>query len=207
MALDLTTMRTAVRTRLGNPSTDGFFSDAQLTDLVNEALQVISAEADWPWQEATTTFSTAAGTNTYTPPTDWIQTRALVIDGYDAMEYRTLAEIREYLTTSQDVPTAYTVSGETLLLRPTPDGVYTVRHDYVKSEPALANDTDAPLMPNQWRYSIVAFACHLAHMRQGDTGRAAGALAEYASWKQRMLRQRRRSSGPMRVRIRAGQVF
>jgi hypothetical protein len=211
----LTELRAAVRTRIGVPTADSFYPDATLTDLVNEALAAVSAEADWPWLQASTTFATVAGTATYTPPADWDRTRALTIDGYDAMDYRTLPEIREYLSTIRGVPRVYTVSGEDLLLRPTPDSTYTVAHDYIVTEAPLVLDADTPLMPAQFHYSIVAFAVHLAHARNNEigsyrgavTGAAAAALAQYAQWLTRMHKHRRRSSGPMRVRVRAGGIL
>jgi hypothetical protein len=213
--MNLAQTRDAVRTRLGVPTSDSFFSDQVLTDLVNEALQAVTAEADWPWLQTSTTFPTVAGTSTYTPPTDWSQTRSLCIDGYDAMDYRSLSEIREYLSTQRGVPTVYTVSGEVVLLRPTPDAAYTVTHDYLKGEPALVNDTDRPIMPSVFHYAIVAFACHLAHARNNEigsyrgaiTGNAAASLSQYHNWLERMMSARRRTSGPMRVRVRGGSIL
>lgn len=205
--MNLEQLQDAVRVRLGVPSSDTFYTQPVLTDLVNEAVQAISSEADWPWLQTSTSFSTSSGTGTYTPPADWVETRALCIDGYDAMEYRTIAEIREYPTTVTDVPSVYTVSGDAILLRPVPGGTYTVTHDYVKNEQTLVTPADVPLMPTQFRYSIVHMACHLAFLRSGDVNRATAALADYNGWKQRMLRQRRRSGGPIRIRVRPGGGF
>src|SRR5688572_2366993 len=98
-ALTFATMLTAVRTRIGNPSTDGFYTDAQLGDLTNESLQIYTTEADWPWLQATTTFTTSDGTATYSPPAEWMKTRMLTIDGYDPMAERSLGEIREVALT------------------------------------------------------------------------------------------------------------
>lgn len=202
--MNLAQLRDSVRTRIGVPAGDTFYTDQTLTDLLNEALSAISTEADWPWLQLSTTFSTVAGTGTYTPPADWTETRSLCIDGYDSIDPRSLAEIREYLTTDSDVPRVYCISGDTILLRPIPNSVQVVTHDYVKNEALLVTDTDAPLMPSQFHYAIVAFACHLAYLRSGDVQRATAALSDYGSWKQRMLRQRRRTAGPIRVRVRAG---
>jgi hypothetical protein len=205
--LNFAQLREAVRTRIGVPPNDSYFTDVVLSDLVNEALQAITAEADWPWLELDTTFTTVAGTDTYTPPADWTDTRVLGIDGQDAMEWRPLAEILEEPTTHRGMPSRYTVSGEKLILRPVPDGAYTVRHHYVKNEQTLVTDADVPLMPTQFRYAVAALAAHLALMRSGDTARAASQLAEFQGWLKRMMQQRRRSRGPLRVRVRAGQVI
>lgn len=210
--MNLAQMRDAVRVRIGVPASDTFSTDPVLTDLLNEALQAVASEADWPWMQAATTFVTSDGTGTYTPPDDWARTRSLCIDGYDSMEWRSLAEIREYLTTLKAVPMVYTVTGEDILLRPVPNGTYTVTHDYLIEEPALVSDTDTPIMPSQYHYAIVAFACHLAHARNNEvgsyrgviTGSAAAALSQYHQWLERMMSARRRTVGPIRVRVRAG---
>ena len=200
-------MRTAVRTRLGVPAADTFFTDAVLTDLVNEALQAISTEVDWPWLEASTTFSTANGTATYTPTAGWMRTRSLCIDGYDGMEWRSLTEVREIPTTVTGVPCIFNVNVEQLTLRPVPNGVFTVTHDYIKVEPALALTSDTPLMPAQFHYAIVSLACHLGHLRSGDVNRAVAAMADYQGWLKRMVDNRRRQTGGLRVRVRPGGGF
>lgn len=205
--MNLAQIRDAIRTRIGVPTGDTFYTDQVLTDLANEALSAISTELDWPWLETSTTFTTVSGTGTYTPPVDWSQTRSLCIDSYDAMEWRSLPEIREYPTTVLDLPRVYTVSGDQLLLRPVPSGAYTVTHDYVRTEQTLVTDADVPFMPNEFRYSIVAFACHLAYLRSGDVQRAIAALGDYTAWKARMASARRRTRGPIRVRVRPGSVF
>lgn len=202
--MQLSELRTAVRTRLGVPSTDGFYTDAQLTDLVNEALQVISTERDWPWLSTSETITTVSGTATDSPPAGWMKTRSLCIDGYDPMEQRSLLEIRGVPTTDRGMPTIYDISGDVLIFRPVPDGVYSIIHDYFKVEPSLTADADTPLMPTQFHYSIVAKASELAHLRQRDNTRAGAQLAEYNAWLGRMLDNRRRTSAPTRIRVRPG---
>lgn len=205
--MNLAQIRTAVRTRLGVPEGDTFFTDQALTDLVNEALAAISSEADWPWLQGSTTFTTTAGDSEYDTPADWAQTRSLCIDGYNPMDWIPLTEIRGYQSTEQGVPCAYTVSGDDLILRPAPNGTYTVIHDYIKEETTLVTDADVPYMPSGFRYSVVAYATHLAFVRAGDVQRATAAMADYAGWKNRMMAQRRRQRGGLRVRVRPGGAF
>lgn len=205
--MQLSELRTAVRTRLGNPSTDGFFSDANLTDLANEALASVATERDWPWLCVSTTFPTVAGTAAYTPTSGWMKTRLLTIDGYDPLEERSLAEIRGIPSSERGRPTLWAVSGDQLILRDVPDGVYTVIHDYVKVEPALSGDADTPVMPSSFHYAIVAKAVELAHLRQSRADRAREAAEEYAGWVVRMLDNKRRSTAPRRVRVRPGRIF
>lgn len=205
--MNLEQLRGAVRTRIGVPESDTFFTAPVLTDLVNEALQAISAESEWPWLETSTTFATVNGTATYTPPADWVATRSLCIDGFDAMEWRSLTEIREWPTSIVDVPRYFNVNAEVLTLRPVPGAVNTVIHDYFKNEQTLVTDADVPLMPSSYHYSVVAYACHLAYLRSGDVQRATAALADYQGWNKRMNERRQRQTGGLRVRVRPGGGF
>lgn len=202
--MTLTEMRTAVRVRLGNPSTDGFFTDAQLNDLINEALQSISSEDDWPWLQTSENISLVAGTATYTPNANWIRTKQLFIQEGEPFVMLTLAEINEYGIQSTGTPDVYTIYGEQLVVRPVPQTAATLIHQFIRKEAALALDADTPLMPSMFHYSIVAFATYMAHLRQGYTARADAELKAYQAWYKRMVSFRRRSQVPMRVRVRPG---
>ncbi len=204
-ALTFATMLTAVRTRIGNPATDGFFTDAQIGDLVNESLQYNNTLADWPWCKATTTLNTVAGTATYDPAaaTGWMKTRALTIDGYDSMQQLSLQEIREQPTTVTGTPTSWALENELIHLRPVPNAVQVVIHDYFKIEPELSG-TAEPLMPASFRWAIVEYAAYLAHMRQGDMGAADRALARHDKWYNAMADHRRRTTTPKKIRVRPG---
>lgn len=204
----LTDMDTAVRTRLGNPSTDGFFSTAQVTDLVNEALLTIGTEADWPWlQSVGTAITTVAGTATYSiSDTGYTSTRGLCIDGSDPLEERQLAELRGMPTTDRGQPAFFAIAGSTIHLRPVPDAVYTIVHDIVTSEVALSG-SGTPALPAAYYYAVVAKATELAHLRQRDTARAQAALAEYNAWMQRMRDNLHRTKAPKRIRVRPGRAL
>jgi hypothetical protein len=200
-------LRNAVRIRLGNPSAEGFFTDPVLNALVNEALQVVSAEEDWPWLQAATTFSTVAGTQAYSPPSDWARTKALIIDGAYPIEWLPLTDIRSIPVATTGAPTCFTVFAEELLLAPVPNGAYTVKHDYYVSEAALTAETDTPLLPASFHYAVVAKATELGHLRQRDIDRAGAELAEYNSWVVCMRTHLSRSSAPKRIRVRPGSAF
>lgn len=201
--MTLAEMITAVRTRLGNPSTDGFFSDAHLTDLINEALQAISSEDDWPWLQASDNISLVAGTSAYTPIAGWVRTKQLFIQEGDPLTMIPLAEIDSYGIQTTGTPDVYTIFGEQILVRPVPQTAATLIHQYVKTEPILAG-TASPIMPVMFHFSIVAFACYLAHLRQQRNELAQLEHRAYDDWYKRMVSFRRRSQVPMRVRVRPG---
>lgn len=197
-------LRDAVRVRLGTPESESFYLSQPLDDLINEALSTISAEGDWAWLQTTETISTVAGTRFYTPATNWQTTKALSIQEYDAMIYLSLQEIRNWPDATRDVPMFYTVYQNQLYLAPTPSAVYQLRHDYLRTEPLLRDNTDTPLMPGVYHYAIIACAVHLSHLRSGDLPRAQAAQAEYASWLKRMEGQKIKTTSSLKVRVRPG---
>lgn len=201
----LETMRDAIRVRLGVPENETFYFSENLDDLINESLQTISAEYDWPWLQASETINTVYGIRFYAPlDPNWATTKALSIQGYDAMVFLDLQEIRNWPDDTFDVPMFYTIYTEQLYLAPTPSAVYALRHDYIKGEPLLRDNTDTPIMPALYHYSILSFACHLAHLRSGDLPRASAALQEYNAWLKRMESHRMKSTSSVKIRVRPG---
>lgn len=204
--MNLPALVTAVETRIGNPSTDGFYTTAQKEDLVNEGLSLISTDHDWPWLFGTANVSAVAADGDYAVPADWCRTRSLVIDGYAPLVLLSAQEIRAISTTDRGQPLYYTIDDDQILVRPLPDASYTIIHDYVKVEPILAT-TATPLMPAQFHYAIVAAAASLAFLRAGDGGRAAAAERAVQAWLQRMRSFKRRAAGPRRVVVRPGSAI
>lgn len=209
MAETLVKMRTSVRNRLGVPSSDSFYTDAILTDFINEAVQAIDAEESWPWTQVGTTFVTSATTPTSTStgdnnmPTGWKRTKNLVIYGFEP--FVLIAQQDADQITAIGRPLQYCIVNDKIRIRPFPDGVYTVVHEYYTVEPELVNDSDEPLLPNQFRKAIVDYATYLAHERSSlEPQRVNEALARYNMWIQRMRQWRRRISAPQKVRVRPG---
>lgn len=198
-------MRTAVRTRMGVPAADAFYTDAVLTDLLNEALFSVSSENDWPWLRATETINTVSGTSIYTPAANWNRTKNLVISGYEPLVW--VSENELDVITGSGAPERFTMNGDTIEMKPIPDGVYAVTHRYWRNETILSADGDTPAMPASFHYSIVAFAAYLAHNRAHEIDRANQELNVYKLWLERMQSYRRRSAGPIRPRVRPGSGF
>lgn len=209
--MNLAQMRTAVLSRVGVPASDSFFTAQVLNDYINEAVTAFCAEDFWPWMEGTESLTTVAGTATVTPAdSTWHLTKALYISGFEPLLLSNLQDV-DYVTV-QGQPVAYVVFQDKIVLSPTPDGVYTVTHQYYKQEPLLVNDTDTPLCPAEFHWAIVAYAAHMALLRAGEvsyyrgniTGRAAALYQEYEQWLARAREHRRRSAQPLRPRVRSG---
>lgn len=210
--MNLEQIRDSIRIRLGVPTNDNFYTDVVLDDLVNEAIQAISIEADWPWLQDSATITTAAGTQAYTPTVDaghvWLRTRVLTpTDRGEPLSLRSLSEIREYLSTDQAEPQYYCVSGEQILLAPIPNAVKTITHDYVRQETPLVNNTDEPALPLPFRYAIVHLAAAMGHLRQNQPERWGSEMRSYNEWLGRMNKSIQRVTANKRVRVRRGSML
>lgn len=187
--MDLTALRTAVRTRLGVPSTDPQLTDANLTDLVNAANHYLETEWDWPWLETTEDIATVIGTATITPAAGWMRTIDLRISNGVVLNRRPIEELDFLASAGTGEPRLWCVAGGTITLFPTPSAVLTLKHRYVRSEPDLASGGDTPLVPASFHSAIVEYAAHLAYRRTRSDDKAKIALDAYGTWLEQMKRR------------------
>lgn len=199
-------LQTRVRNRLGTPADDQGLPVNTLIDFINEANLQIAMEHDWPWRFTSATITTAAGDGEYALPTDHLRTRMLRIGDSRPLRERVLFDLEQtfYAADYRGQPTDYTVEGDSILLRPIPDGVYTVSHFYLTVEPALAKDSDVPLMPEMFQTAIVELAAYYAFRKVGYTEQAAIAEGAYQKWLQRMHDKVRRTRQTLTVTVRPG---
>lgn len=195
----------AVRTRAGLPDGDALAAEPAITEMVNEALAAIATERDWPWLETTRSFTTASDTGTYAAASDWVRTRSLKIADRAPLRSVSRAQLDYWYpaTNDTDQPRLYSVSAEQLVLRPIPDGAYTVTEVYYRSEPELSG-TMTPLMPAWAHYAIVEWATSLLLERTRDEDRAERAMRRAQDWIKRLQDDARRMTAPVGVRVRPG---
>lgn len=199
--MNFTELVTAVYNRLGVPSTDALLTSTIVGANVNEALQEINSEEDWPWLNATETLTTVAGTQAYALNALWLRTRSVtVLDDYPLERY-TEKELTDFwpFSSSTARPQGFAIEGGQILFGPIPNAVYSVRHRYVKMEATIASTT-VPLMPAQFHSSIVELAMHITLKRSREDARSQEALASYQRWLSKMRKERRRHTGPGRIR-------
>ena len=202
--MNLGQLRTEVYDRLGVPETDGQYPAAVLTRAVNAALNFIEAEQDWPWLTNTATLTTAAGTGDYLPPADWSRTVHLQRASYEKLQRVSIGELDSlWDPTTSGPPEAWCPWSERIFLRPVPDAAYAYTHRYIKVDPALVADADTPLMPARFHVAIAEIATWFLLRRSKEDGRAIGAKAAYDEWRARMADDRRRWSGPSKVKLRS----
>lgn len=199
-------LREASYDRIGVPQTDATNTTSVVDRLVNDALHEIEVMHEWPWLQTSTTIAASSGTGSYAVPADWLRTRYLQIDGDAVMEGYELGDLIARWPTSTDRgrPYEFTVDGDAVLLRPRPDTAYTVTHYYVKREPDLTSDDQSPLMPASFHVAIAEKAAEISFRRAGQMDRASVCGAAFADWERRMLTDRRRRSGMMRIKVRPG---
>jgi hypothetical protein len=184
--MDLTTMRTSVRYRLGVPSTDSFYTDAILTETINEALRWYTVQWDWPWLEKSETLTTVNGTATVSPAADYSATIAIVDSTGVALERKPIEELLRMGTGTAAIVRYYSVVSGTLHFRPVPNANLSPVHYYRASETVLSGNSDVPLMPSQYHEAIVEYATAIALERRGATAEAA-ARREFANtWVENM---------------------
>lgn len=187
--MDLSGFRSAIRTRLGVPSGDSFYTDSVLTDLTNSAIRFLSGEADWRWLEKSETLATATSDFDYAVASDYRRTIAISdADGVILLRKR-FDELQFMTTAEDDTPHFFSVYGSNVHVRPVPNSVFNLTHYYVGEETALSSDTDTPALPTRWHDVAVEYAVYLAKMRAGNFQEAEQNLAVYKAWVEVMKKE------------------
>lgn len=199
--MNFTELVTAVYNRLGVPSGDALLTSTIVGAAVNEALQEVNSEEDWPWFNATETIATVAGTAAYALNASWLRTRSVKISDDFPLERYSEEELSDLypFATSTNRPQGYAIEGGQLLVGPVPNGVYSLQHRYVKFEGTLSG-VQTPLMPAQFHSAIVELATHITLKRSRESLRAQESLANYQRWLSKIKKYRRRFTGPGRIR-------
>jgi len=193
--VDLTTFRTELRTRLGVPNGDAFFTDAVCTQLVNAGLHLVETEADWPWLEATEAINTAAGIENYQTAANALRTVTVRGPNSIVLERAPILEIERMNGTGS--PRYYAPFGAQLIVRPVPVAIEALVHRYIRTEPDLAGGADVPLLPASYHSAVVEAAAMFAFRREGRANDAQAARVTFDDWIAQMRRRAsRRSDDP-----------
>ena len=160
--MDLSTLRTRVRERIGNPDTTDV-TNATLNLRINEALVDILDNYNFNSTKVTgTTLVTVTGDYDYTLPTavDVLitvrdNTNGVKLTKRDRAWFDSLDAAADWVNAR---PTNYFRDGGTLYIYPPPDGAYTLRIRYRNATTELAADDDTPGIPLSWHPGIVLLA-------------------------------------------------
>lgn len=202
MAATLMQLRRLVRSRLGVPMGDDFFTDDMVDDHINLAIDSIEMEYRWPWQERIEQVTIDTATPDVVLPEGWRATHGL-FNGEVELSLVSALDVMTWAD-SHGAVRVWAPVGDSLLVRPIVDGPLTLTHYYQRDPVWLRDDTDIPDMPSQFSGAIVAKAAEMLSNREDNRAASAVHLADYERWIARMRRDLRRSTGPQRIRVRPG---
>jgi hypothetical protein len=201
-------LRRMVRSRLGVPPTDQMFTDDQLDDHINLAVETVDAEQRWPWHEHVQEIQVDEMSPDIPLGPDWRATRGVFIsDGNTELQVVSSSDVLSWpvgTTSANGRPAVWAPVGDRILIRPLASGPTVLTHYYYTQPTWLRADSDEPAIPDQFIGSVVAKAAELLSTREDDRAAAGAHNVEYNEWIGRMRRDVRRSTSPIRVRVRAG---
>lgn len=156
----------------------GFSDTAYATRInrfLNEAYLRVVRRVQYFQDEATSDFSTVAGTATYPQPADFGKDRSLRYnDGTHIGELQSVGlRTIDRSTPSSGVPRAYAIDGVSLHLYPTPDNVYALELRYWKIPALLVVDTDSPTIPDDYCDMLIFHAISRCFASEDDLQTAA----------------------------------
>lgn len=183
MGLSLAQLRSELRDHLGVDSTELIDADADL--LLNRSWWKVADNYKFKEKEATSSFNTVAGTESYALGTvaataESIQN--LSIKDVNSLDYDALTQIDETRfvgmrtanTSVRGKPEYYIHRGTNILLFPIPDAVYSIKIDYLAT---LADVSTALAVPQAWHEAVLYGAIWRGFAKFGDYNRSALAKA------------------------------
>lgn len=182
--MDLDTMRTSLRKKIGNPTT-GEVADADLTGYLNTAYRRIANRYAFRKMRGRATFDTVASTYQYSLPSNAVAVTA-VRNQTDKVKLDRIGEhqVARYTTdvTTEGSPVQYARFENYIQLFPVPDAVYTIEVYYKVVITALSANADVPVIPESWHEGIVLLARWVYYDEQPDYAKAQYALGVFKDW-------------------------
>lgn len=147
---------------------------------------------DWGFRESSGTFSTVAGTGTYSLPStvDLDSLKTLFRQSDQVPLQYVDYENWDGLGGLSGLPGYYSVFQNLILLSPVPSQVTVIGFRYQLNPVNLANDSDLPVIPAKWHHVIVDGAAYRAKLFLGDDD-FREQLARYEQGIKRMIHHNR----------------
>lgn len=184
--MDLLTMRTRLRKRVGNPTTTDV-PDVDLNEAINSAYSDVAVRYKFHKVRRLCTFNTVIGQAKYGLPVDCFA--VLRVRDNTNKKNLTKAGDREYASrtnTTNGKPGKYIRYRDWITVEPPPDGVFEFELFY-KSKPVdLVADADQPVLPTAWHEGIIRLARYYHFDTVGDLPKAAVALQVFNFWTETM---------------------
>lgn len=174
----LSTLRTQVRRLiLEQDTTNTHFPDAELNDYLNQAIQFLGTQMEWPF--VTSTATAIQSQELYAVPDDFI---ALVEAYFDNTKLLILErdDMSGVSTSWQEDPDgkpriAYRADQSTIGLYPAPDSVnagLTIQMQYIQIPATLTQDTDVPNLHAAYQICLPFYAAFLCEVKLGNDKKA-----------------------------------
>lgn len=204
MATTFIQLREKTRSRLASVTDDLLVTDEELGTAVNNALQDLANERDWPWLENVTTIPTTEGTNTYDMPTDAARIHMLWYDGHPVLEAALYQDILRYFHTTnyEERPRRFAIVGDQLILSPIPRESDSLNVYYQRYEKTLSADGDVPYCPDNAVNTLITLAALDQAVRLRDQALTASLYQMLASQMERLYKVQYRSSIGPRIETR-----
>jgi hypothetical protein len=200
-------IRNLVRERYGLLAADAGLTDSVMNNLIDSGLRVLSLTYDWPWLETSNSVVTTAGTGAYSLPSDFLRSQTVVDQATGEMLTRVPMPSVWRRAVVQGRPDAYAIVGGSLVLAPTPDGVYTLNHRYYRQEPTLTSDASVPLVPDAYIDGLIHLVAAEAFRNARQMSRVEEAWAAWSRWLAVARDNINRSRAPLTVVVREGHPF
>lgn len=184
--MDLLTIRTEIRERLGETTEEDFWKDAQILRAVNEGLRRFSQEEKWPWLYTTYSGPTISSGNDTIELIDdvsiarhfsLILTKQGDTTGKIYVPRRITpgdgVRVRAEFAGSKQAPRFYYIThaikntyvtgdpeGIAMIAKvlPEPDAIYNVEYSFIRNPKMLAADTDQADIPDTYVEAVIAYA-------------------------------------------------
>lgn len=215
--ITLPLLRSKVLTRISANAADSYLTSDILDALINEAVQQVVSEADWPWLGTKTSFNGVVGQTDYVLSTILGPTWYRVHSIYDTvtgnlLDIRAVQEMDRLnfpVGATQGNATQYSIFGDILVLGPAPMDTRLLTVRWYQREPLLVGDNDVLIMPNtaNWYTGIVEYAAYLALRSVREDTRAESAYTAYTRWIARVRDEKLRWHESIRVRVRPGSMI
>lgn len=191
----------------------------QIINWVNSAWMDVQTKHDnWRFMRSSFTVNTTSGDGKYiiTDCTDTVSSAALTVAGFRTWERDTFkiylvsagSDTETDLTfidyqdwyyryntgaQSNSYPGYFSIDHDNgILLAPKPNGIYTLRGEYMKAATLLSGDNDEPEMPAEYRMAIV----YRAMMKYGRYAGAAEVFTDGQAEYTRLMREMTRTQRP-----------
>jgi hypothetical protein len=181
--VDLQTMRTRLRERIGSPSTTDV-TDAALNSHINLALEEVGNKYAFHKMRKRCRFTTEQGVSKYALPSDIAAVLRLAnITSKRKLEKRGDRDIANS-DQLEGEPTKYVRYRDYTELLPIPDGEYVIEVYYKVVLTEITADTEEPVIPQPWHMGVVLLARWYYYDAQGDIPKASYAMQSFDKWVQ-----------------------